>query len=286
LIKRIGLVFDRIRWEEKVLIEKSKKKGLNIIPINAKKLYLNVQSKENFKAIFGEIVLQRCISYFRGLHITAFFESKGIDVINPLKVAQICGNKVLGTLALVESGVPTPQTYIAFSPEGVSKTLEEIGYPAVLKPIIGSWGRLIAPLKDKDSTEALIESREILNNPLHKIYYIQEMVSRPQRDIRTVIVGDRVIASIYRYSAEDWRTNVARGGRTEICPLTKELEDVVLKAAKAVGGGILGVDAMESPKGVLVHEINNTVEFKGAMTAGANDIPEKILNYVIKSVRR
>ncbi|MCP8304724.1 MAG: lysine biosynthesis protein LysX [archaeon] len=285
--RSIGLVFDRIRWEEKAIIERSKKRGLKMKLSNAKTLCLHAQSQEDFKAIFGDAVLQRCISYFRGFHITAFLESKGIDVINPSGVAQICGNKVLSTLALLEAGVPTPETFIAFSEEGVFKALKEIGYPAVLKPIIGSWGRLVAPLKDKDTTEAIIESRELLSNPLHKIYYIQEMVSRPPRDIRTVVVGDRVVASVYRYSSkEDWRTNVARGGRTEPCPLTKEVEDAVLKAAEAVGGGILGVDAMESPRGILVHEVNNTVEFKGAMAAGATDIPEEILDYAIELVRR
>ncbi len=281
-------MYDRIRFEEKAIIEKGKEKGLNIKPLDAKTLCLNVKSSnKESKTIFGDVVLQRCISYFRGLHVTAFLESKGIDVINSLSVAQICGNKILTTLALVEAGVPTPNTLIAFSPEGVYEAIGNVGYPAVLKPIIGSWGRLVALLKDKDTTDAILESRELLNNPIYNIYYIQETVNRPPRDIRTIVVGDRIIASVYRYaSQEDWRTNVARGGKTTPCPLTKELEDIVLKAADAVGGGILGVDAMESPNGILVHEVNNTVEFKGAMAAGATNIPDEILNYAIGLARR
>jgi len=287
-LRSIGLVFDRIRFEEKAIIEKSKEKGLNIKLLDAKMLCLNTKSsKEELKAVFGDLVLQRCISYFRGLHVTAFLESKGIDVVNSLSVAQICGNKILTTLALIKAGVPSPNTFIAFSPEGVYEAIDKTGYPAVLKPIIGSWGRLVALLKDKDTTDTILESRELLNNPIHKIYYIQEMVNRPPRDIRTIVVGDRVVASIYRYAPEeDWRTNVARGGKTTLCPLTKELEDLVLKAAKAVGGGILGVDAMESPNGILVHEVNNTVEFKGAIAAGATNVPDEILNYLIELARR
>ncbi|MEM2955815.1 MAG: lysine biosynthesis protein LysX [Nitrososphaerales archaeon] len=287
-MKSIGLVYDRIRFEEKAIIEKGKEKGLSIKPSDAKTLCLNVKSSnKESKAIFGDVVLQRCISYFRRLHVTAFLESKGIDVINSLSVAQICGNKILTTLALIKAGVPTPDTLIAFSPEGVYEAIGKIGYPAVLKPIIGSWGRLVALLKDKDTTDAILESRELLNNPIYSIYYIQEMVNRPPRDIRTIVVGDRIIASVYRYAPqEDWRTNVARGGKTTPCPLTKELEDIVLKAADAVGGGILGVDAMESPNGILVHEVNNTVEFKGAMAAGATNIPDEILNYAIGLARR
>lgn len=287
-MKSIGLVFDRVRFEEKAIVEKSKEKGLSIKLSDAKTLCLNINSKdEESKAIFGDVVLQRCISYFRGLHITAFLESKGIDVINPLDVAQICGDKILTTLTLIKAGVPVPETLIAFSPESVYKALDKTGYPAVLKPIVGSWGRLVALLKDKDTTDAIIESRELLNNPIHKIYYIQEMVNRPPRDIRAIVVGDRIVASIYRHAPQgDWRTNVARGGRTTLCPLTKELEDLVLKAAKAVGGGILGVDAMESPNGILVHEVNNTVEFKGAMAAGAINIPDEISDYAIELARR
>jgi [lysine-biosynthesis-protein LysW]--L-2-aminoadipate ligase len=287
-LKNIGLVYDRIRFEEKAIIEKGKEKGLSIKPSDAKTLCLNVKSSnKESKAIFGDVVLQRCISYFRGLHVTAFLESKGIDVINSLSVAQICGNKILTTLALIKAGVPTPDTLIAFSPEGVYEAINKTGYPAVLKPIIGSWGRLVALLKDKDTTDAILESRELLNNPIYSIYYIQEMVNRPPRDIRAIVVGDRIIASVYRYAPqEDWRTNVARGGKTTPCPLTKELEDIVLKAADAVGGGILGVDALESPNGILVHEVNNTVEFKGAMAAGATNIPDEILDYAIGLARR
>lgn len=287
-MKNIGLVYDRIRFEEKAIIEKGKEKGLSIKPSDAKTLCLNVKSSnKESKAIFGDVVLQRCISYFRGLHVTAFLESKGIDVINSLSVAQICGNKILTTLALIKAGVPTPDTLIAFSPEGVYEAINKTGYPAVLKPIIGSWGRLVALLKDKDTTDAILESRELLNNPIYSIYYIQEMVNRPPRDIRAIVVGDRIIASVYRYAPqEDWRTNVARGGKTTPCPLTKELEDIVLKAADAVGGGILGVDALESPNGILVHEVNNTVEFKGAMAAGATNIPDEILDYAIGLARR
>ncbi|NWG09916.1 MAG: lysine biosynthesis protein LysX [Nitrososphaerales archaeon] len=287
-MSRIGLVYDRIRFEEKVILKKGEERGLSMKLSDAKDLCLYVQgSDEEFKATFGDVVLQRCISYFRGLNITAFLESKGIYVINPLSVAQICGNKVLSTLALERAGVPTPETIVSFSPESVFKAIEKLGYPVVLKPIIGSWGRLVALLKDKETTESIIEARELLNSPLHKIYYTQEMINRPPRDIRTIVVGDRVIASIYRYAPQDdWRTNVARGGKTAPCPLTKELEGLVLKAAKAVGGGILGVDAMESPKGILVHEVNNTVEFRGAMAAGATNIPNEILNYVVGLSRR
>lgn len=271
-----------MRWDEKAILEKAEEKGIALKLVDAKTLCLNAQAKDSeFREKFGDVVLQRCISYFRGLHVTAFLESKGIAIVNSYNVAHICGNKMLTTLALVKAGIPTPRTMIAFSPEGVSQAVESFGFPSVLKPVTGSWGRLVAPLLDKATAEAIVESRELLNNPLLKIYYVQEMVERPPRDIRTIVVGDRIIASVHRYAAfGDWRTNVARGGKSVPCSLTKESEELILKTARAVGGGILGIDAMEGPNGILIHEVNNTVEFRGAMSTGIADIPNAILNYV------
>ena len=175
------------------------------------------------------------------------------------------------------------RTLVAFTDEGVHKALENLGYPAVLKPVVGSWGRLIALVRDKDSAQAIIESREQMNNALLQIYYLQEYVERPPRDIRILVIGDEVVAASYRYSPKDeWRTNVARGGTSEPCPVTGELENIALKAAQTVGGGILAVDCMESPKGILVHEINSTVEFRGLYSATKIDIPAKIIKYAVE----
>ncbi|RLE48848.1 MAG: lysine biosynthesis protein LysX [Candidatus Methanomethylicota archaeon] len=285
--KSLSLIYDRIRVEEKELISAAEKLGVNLKLVDAKTFHFDLSSLDKEKAKFGELALERCISYFRGLHATAILENSGIPVINSFKTSSICGNKLLTTLTLIKAGIPTPRTIIAFTLEEALKALDELGYPAVLKPVIGSWGRLIAPLKDKETALALLEHREEMSNPLYQIYYIQEMVERPPRDIRTVVVGDEVIAAIYRYAApDDWRTNIARGGKAEPCKLTPELEELVLKAAKAVGGGVLGVDAMESPDGILIHEVNSTVEFKGAMMATGVDIPSKIIDYAIKQVKK
>lgn len=284
----IGIVYDRVRWEEKVLIEASRKHGLNIKTIDLKDVYLNTLNEDDkIRQEFGEVVLQRCISYFRGLHLTALLESMGVQVINSFNVSLLCGNKLFTTLALVKAKVPIPKTLVAFSEEGALKALDSLGYPAVLKPVIGSWGRLIALLKDKETAQALFEFREEMHNALMQIYYLQEYVKRPPRDIRVLTVGDEVVAAAYRYSAEhDWRTNVARGGKTEPCPLTDDLADLALKSSKAVGGGVLAVDCMESPDGIVVHEVNNTPEFKGLYSATGVDIPEKIISYAIRVVKR
>jgi [lysine-biosynthesis-protein LysW]--L-2-aminoadipate ligase len=274
------MVYDYVRWEEKVIADAAKKKGVDLKLIDSKDVSLLLES--DYEKEFGDVVLQRCLSYFRSLHLTATLEAKGVSVVNNFNVAIVAGNKLFTTLALLKAGIPTPQTVLSFAPESAVKSLEKLGYPAVLKPTIGSWGRLVALLKDRDSAEAIFEDREHMF-PLYQIYYIQEFVKRPPRDIRSIVIDDRVVAAIYRVSLSgNWKTNMALGAKAENCPITKELEDICARASKAVGGGILGVDCMESPDGLLVHEVNNTTEFKNTVPATGVDIPGLIIDYLVK----
>lgn len=285
---KLGLIYDRIRWEEKALANAAEAKGLDTNRIDAKEIYLDTDwSPKETQEKFGDIILQRCISYFRGLHTTAFLESKGLKVINNMDVSLTCGNKLLTTMKLEKAKVPTPRTILSFTEESALNSIETLGYPAVLKPVTGSWGRMVVQLKDRETAQAMLEMRGQMEGSLNQIYYVQEMVQRPPRDIRTIVAGDRIVAAIYRYAPDgDWRTNIARGGHGDICKVTRELEDVALRAAETVGGGLLGVDAMESPRGILVHEVNNTVEFKGAASVCSIDIAGEIIDYMLKEARR
>lgn len=283
-MEEIGLVYDRVRWEEKALIQASRRAGLNIRLVDSKETYINtLGDPREIKEKIGQLVIQRCISYFRGLHLTAALENIGLPVINSFDVSSICGNKLFTTLALIKAGIPSPKTFVAFNEEGAFKALEKMGYPAVMKPVVGSWGRLVALIKDKDSAQALIESRKEMRNALLQIYYFQEYVERPPRDIRVMVIGEEAVAASYRYSPEnDWRTNVARGGTSKPCPVTPDLEETALKAAEAVGGGVLAIDCMESRDKILVHEINSTVEFRGLSSATHLDIARKIVDYAVE----
>ncbi|MDI9644058.1 MAG: lysine biosynthesis protein LysX [Candidatus Verstraetearchaeota archaeon] len=286
MVQTLSLLYDRIRVEEKEIINAAQKKGVELRPVDAKELHLTITDFSRDEG-FGDIAIERCVSHFRGIYITSILENKGVTVINPFSVASLCGDKLLCSMKLARAGIPTPKTVVAFTKEEAMKALEEMGYPAVIKPVFGSWGRLIAPLKDRETAQALLEDREEMGNPLYQIFYIQEMIERPPRDIRTVVVGDQIAASIYRYSApDDWRTNIARGGRAEICNLTEDLREVILKAAEVVGTGVLGVDAMETKDGIVVHEVNSTVEFKGAMSVSEADIPGMIIDYALQRVKK
>jgi [lysine-biosynthesis-protein LysW]--L-2-aminoadipate ligase len=225
------------------------------------------------------------MSYFRSIHITAVLETKGKPVVNSFEAASTCGNKLIASIALSRAKIPTPRTFIAFTQEASLKALQQLGYPAVLKPVVGSWGRLVAQLKDPESATAILEPREYMH-PIQQVYYLQEKIDRPERDIRCYVIGDRAVAAIYRNAPPgEWRTNTARGGVAENLPITPELQEISVRAAEAVGGGAFGVDLMETDSGFVVHEVNHTTEFKNTVRVTGVDIPKLLLQYAIDQVK-
>ena len=285
-MSKLRIVFDRVRSEEKMLEEKAVELGHDTKMVDAKITQISTESKRS-DFDFGDVVLERCVSYFRGLHFTACLEFLDVPVINKFEVANNCGNKMITSLLLKKHNVPTPKTYFAFSSETALENLEKVGYPMVIKPVVGSWGRGVMALKDRDTADAIIEVRELNDGPLDRIYYLQEMVKRPPRDIRVIAVGDQVVAAMYRTSTGGFKTNIALGAEPVPCEITKELEDICLKASKAVGGGILGVDLMEDEKrGLVVHEVNNTVEFKGLAKVSKKNIPKEMIDFAVNSAIR
>ena len=285
-MSKVCIVFDRLRTEEKMLQKEALDLGHDTEMVDAKITQINTDSKkEDYN--FGDIVLERCISYFRGLHFTAGLEFMDIPVLNKFDVANICGNKMFMTLLLKKNNIPTPKTYFSFSSESAAENLEKVGYPLVIKPVIGSWGRGVMPIKDKDTMDAVFEIRDITDNPHDRIYYLQELIKRPPRDIRIITVGDEPIAAMYRKSSGGFKTNIALGADPELCEITKEMEDMAAKASKAMGGGILGIDMMEDEeRGLVVHEVNNTVEFKGLARVAQRNIPKEMIEFALNYVRK
>jgi [lysine-biosynthesis-protein LysW]---L-2-aminoadipate ligase len=285
-MSKVCIVFDRLRSEEKMLQKEASNLGHDALMLDAKITQINTDSKkEDFN--LGDVVLERCVSYFRGLHFTASLEFLNIPVLNKFEVANICGNKMFMTLLLKKNNIPTPKTYFSFSSESAAENLEKVGFPLVIKPVIGSWGRGVMPIKDKDTMEAIFEIRDITDSPHDRIYYLQELINRPPRDIRVITVGDEPIAAMYRKSSGGFKTNIALGADPELCEITKEMEDLAVKASKAMGGGILGIDLMEDDKrGLVVHEVNNTVEFKGLARVAQRNIPKEMIEYALNYARK
>jgi len=285
-MSKVCIVFDRIRAEEKMLEKEALGLGYDTLMLDAKITQVNTDTKKQDLDL-GDVVLERCVSYYRGLHFTSCLEFLDIPVINKFQVANVCGNKMFMTLLLKKHNVPTPKTYFSFTSESATENLEKTGYPLVIKPVIGSWGRGVMAIRDKDTMDAICEIRDITDSPHDRIYYLHEIVRRPPRDIRVITVGDQPVAAMYRKSSGGFKTNVALGAEPELCPLTKEIEDLAVKASKAMGGGILGIDMMEDEKnGLIVHEVNNTVEFKGLSRVAEKNIPKEMVEYAISCIRK
>ncbi len=277
---KIGVLLSRVRVEEKLLFKAFEQRGIEVDLLDDRKLVFDIHDSEAMRSY--DVILERCINHSRALHALELFNSWGIKTVNTEQVAAVCGNKFSTTNALVRDGVPTPRTFLAFTPSSALEAIEEIGYPVVLKPAVGSWGRLISKVNDREAAETVLEHKSILGSYHHSIFYIQEYIDKPQRDIRTFVVGDETICGIYRTS-EHWITNTARGGRASNCPITPEIDALSLAAARAVGGGVVAVDILERRNGeLLVNEVNYTMEFRNSIDTTGVDIPDKMVDYVLR----
>lgn len=288
---RIAVLVTLIRPEEKLLIAAFQAQGIEPDVILDRDLNFDVNAGAEQLSPSGvawrdyDVVLERCVSTSRGLYAMALLNSWGVTTINSYPTASVCADKLLTSLALARDGVPQPATRLAFTPESTMDAIQTIGYPAVLKPVTGSWGRLLARVADANSAEAIIEHRETLGDYNHHVYYVQEYVNKPGRDIRAFMVGDRTICAIYRAS-EHWITNTARGGVASNCPVTPELDDLCRRSARAVGGGVLAIDVFEdAERGLLVNEINHTMEFRNSSAPTGVDIAAEVVRYAVSQAR-
>ncbi len=278
---RLGILASRIRVEEKLLFEALERRGLTYELIDDRELVLDM----GHKGFDYDVVLERCINHSRALYALRILEDWGLRCVNSYHVADTCGNKLLTTSALMRAGVPSPRTLVAFTPESALQAIETLGYPVVLKPAVGSWGRLLSKINDREAAEAVLEHKQVLGTYHHSIFYIQEYIHKPQRDIRAFVIGDRTIAAIYRQS-EHWITNTARGGQASNCPITPELDELCVRAAQAVGGGIVAVDVLEdAERGFLVNEVNYTMEFRNSIAPTGVNIPDRVIDYLIEVAR-
>ena len=277
----IGLLHSTIRGDEKLIIEAAKKKKVKVKLIDVRTEIFN---RETYKADF-DIALERCVSTVKGTHATRFFESIDIPVINSSSVATICEDKFLTSLKLQQANVPTPSFAMAFTEQQAFEAIKELGgFPIVIKPPLGSWGRLLAKVNDSDALEAVLEHKDVLGSPHQKAFYIQKYVKKPGRDIRSYVIDGKTICAIYRNSPH-WITNTARGGIASNCPVTKELASLSEKAAKAIGKGILSMDIFETEDGLQINEVNHTTEFKNSEKPTGVSISGAIVDYCVKIVR-
>ncbi len=277
---RVGFLMTRLRTEEKLLLEEfSSRPDVEIVRILDGERFFDISKLPD--AV--DVVFERSISYSRGLYISRIFEAHGVPVVNPSAVAERCGDKYITSQILARVGIPTPRVLMAFDEESALAAVEEIGYPCVLKPVVGSWGRLLAKVDNRSTAEALIEHKATMGVN-HQVFYIQEYINKPGRDIRAFVIGEEPICAIYR-SSENWITNTARGGIASNCPLTPEIADLCRRAARAVGGGLLALDLFETENGMTINEINHTMEFRNSIATTGVNIPQYMVDYVLVQVK-
>lgn len=276
---KLGVLFSRVRVEEKWIFAAMEKRGIDYERLDDRVISFDLENPEPWLAF--DAVLERSISYTSGLYALRLLNAFGVPTVNTAAVAEVCGDKLTTSAMLAKAGVPQPRNMLAFTPEAALEAIEAFGYPVVLKPVVGSWGRLLAKINDRDAAEAVLEHKATLGSVQHSVFYIQEFIEKPGRDIRVIVIGGRVLTAMYRKS-EHWITNTARGGEGELCPITPDIEELCLKATAAVGGGVLAVDLVEHPeKGLIVNEINHTMEFHTMQPLSGIDIAGEIVEYVV-----
>jgi [lysine-biosynthesis-protein LysW]--L-2-aminoadipate ligase len=280
---RVGFLYTRLRAEEKYLLEElNRRPNLETVLINDDEVFYDIARRP----AQVDVLFERSVSYSRGLYISRIFAAHGVAVVNPPLVAERCGDKYQTSQLLISAGIPSPRVLMAFSPESALAACDALGYPCVLKPVIGSWGRLLAKADDRAAAEAIIEHKATLGGVQHQIFYIQEYIPKPGRDIRAFVVGEETIGAIYRTSP-NWITNTARGGQANNCPVTPEIDDLCRRAARAIGGGLLAIDLLEDPqRGLLVNEVNHTMEFRNSIATTGVDIPARMVDYVLQAGRQ
>jgi len=272
--------YSLIRKDEKLLLDAARSRGVEVEPVHIKELVFDLEG--GGRNLDG--LLERGMSQFQSYYVLRMMESSGVMTMNTSDVVHVCGDKAVTNVVLNENNIPTPRASIAFDTETAIKEMERIGYPVVVKPVIGSWGRLLAKVNDRDAAEALLEHKEVLGGFQHSVIYIQDFVEKNGRDIRAFVVGDDTICAIYRDSPH-WITNTARGGKASNCPVTEELREICFRTSRAVGGGLIAIDLFENVGGLLVNEVNHTMEFKNSIEPTGVDIPGKMIEHFVASVR-
>ncbi len=282
----VGILYSRIRQDEKLLLSELRDRDHEVTKIDVRKQNFGLhEAPGDFEGV--DVVVDRCLATSRSVYSTKFLEAYDIPVVNGAPTADVCADKVQNSLALAEADVPTPETTVAFTKDAAMEAIEDFGYPCVLKPVVGSWGRLMAKIDSESAAEAILEHKATLGHYEHKVFYVQEFVEKPGRDIRVLATDGEPVAAMVR-SSDHWLTNAAKGAETAQFELDDRAEELVEKASAAVGGGLLGVDLMEvgaDPEtgdfeDYTVHEVNHTVEFKALNEVVDVDVPAKVVDWL------
>ncbi|MEM1537808.1 MAG: RimK family alpha-L-glutamate ligase [Candidatus Nezhaarchaeales archaeon] len=199
----------------------------------------------------------------RRISLLSHMEDEGVTLMNPLDPLLNSRDKYRSLCILERSGLRVPKTIITEDLKVAYEWVKKVGQ-VVIKPEVGSRGYGAVKTDDPEVAFRILKTLASFRQPL----YIQEYVAKPERDIRAFVVGDEVIAAIYRVaSPSEWRTNVAQGGKAKPLKVTAEVSEVALKATSCLGLWYSGVDIIEAAEGYMVLEVNGSPEWAGLQEA-------------------
>ena len=270
----LRILFTRLRVEEKLLREAAEKQNIPCELQNVSDIWYG---RKPF-CDKDDVGLARCISHNQNEAIAQILESQGIRVVNSSSVMAVCGNKLSTSIALASAGIDQPEFRTAFTPEAAIEALEDLGYPAVCKPVSGSWGRLLAKINDRDAAEAVFEHKSMLG-AAHNTFYIQEYIEKSDYDVRAFVVNGDPICAITRKSSH-WITNTARGGIASNLHLDEGIKSLLRSVQQAIGGEFLAVDLFKKGEKWMVNEVNDGGEFRNSIEPTGIDIPAAVVRAV------
>jgi len=281
----LGIAYDLARWEEKNLFHEAQRLGHKVVPLFSKDFYVLFSEDNGLPSM--DVVIQRNTSHSRAFSTSAILESLNYKVVNDSSTLMRCENKLVTTSILARHAIPVPKTGIAFSKEHAFEIANKLGYPVVVKPVEGSWGRMVAKADNEDSLRSLFEYQEYTTMPYKYVYYVQEFVEKPNRDIRIFVVGDETPVGIYRVNSKNWRTNTALGATAEPLKIDEELRELALKVKEVIGGFFLGIDVFEDKdRGYLVGEVNGVPEYKNTVRVNNFNLSEYLIRKLEEWIRK
>ncbi len=251
-------------------------RGAEVVPLPESAVAFDLHG-QGYDAL--DAVVERCQDYTLAQTALRSLEHLGVRTVNRPATVDLCGNKALMTMKLIATDVPTPRAEIALSTAAALAAIGRLGYPVVTKPMVGGDTQLLALIEDREAAEAILEHKAMLGTDRQHVYFLQEYIAKPGRDIRVLVIGEEPLAAEYRQS-ESWVTSRDRRAPYIPCPLTPEIDQLARHAARAFGGGILSVDLLESPRGLLVNEVGAINTFRPFEAAGI-DVAGPIADYIL-----
>lgn len=280
-------------WATAGLIDAIKAKGHTALPFRLPDIAAQIPNKfthldEDVSHLDG--VLVRTIGFGTGDQITfrisllEHLEDAGIYVMNPAYSFRRAKDKYATLTALNKAGIQVPRTYIGENLEAAIDFADEVG-DVIIKPLIGARGMGMIRAEHKELTYRAMK----FIHQLGQVLYVQELVEKPNRDIRAFVIGGKLVGAMYRYVPRDvegeWRTNVHGGGEAEVTELTPEYEECAIKTAEVLNLDYTGVDIIESPDGPCVIEANAAPSWSALSRVTGLDIASLIIDRLVQQCK-